>query len=939
MSAVSRATSSALSWAACRAAPLAAALLVLAATAGCSGPSDADLLASAKAHLAKHETDAARLQIKNVLQKSPQSGEARLMLGQLMHDTGDMAGAESELQRALELGQPEVAVLPALSEAMVVQQKGGLLLQRFGKVDLAQPQADAELKTQLATAEAMGGDLDAADARLKRALQSDPQHGPALLLRARLASARGDAAGALAQLNSLLASNPKLADAWMLKGELLLRANAQDSAGALAAYGEAIKLKPDLVAAHNAVIMLHLAKPDVEAANLQWVQMQKAAPKHPQTLFLEAALAEQRGDYKRARELTQLLLRGAPNNPQVLMLAGQTELKLNALGQAETLFAKAVQLLPKAAAPRRQLAQVQLRAGQADKALTTLRPLLDANPPDAQALTLAGQAQMMTGDNKGADANFARAAKLQPNDTRVRTTLALSQLAKGQDAAGLAELQAIAAGDKGATADMALISARVRRGDFAGALKAVDALAAKTPDKPLADQLRGRIALQRHDAAGARKAFEAALAKSADFMPALAGLAALDLQEKQPTAAKARFEAVLKRNPKNTAAMMALAEIGSRSGARPEETVRWLEQAIKADPSDVTPRVLLIDHYLGSRQTKPALNAAQAALAAVPDNADLLDRLGRAQLMAGDTQQAVTTFNKLAGLNPKSALPQLRLADAHALAKNSAAMAAAVRRAGEIAPKSLQVQQAMASLAMMENKPAQALTLARAVQAQRPDEAVGFSMEGDIELRQKNWDNAAAALRKALTRQQPGDSAQRLHTALSAGKKTAEADKLVAEHRKAQPDDWAFELYLGDLAMANSNLLGAEQQYQRVLEGQPDNVLALNNLAYVMAMQKKPGAVALAERALKIAPDTPALMDTLAFSLAAENQLPRAVEVQVKVVAAAPDAPQFRLQLAKLQIQAGNKPGARSELAKLAKLGPGFARQAEVAELLKSMGG
>ncbi len=919
--------------------PLAAALLVLAATAGCSGSSDADLLASAKAHLAKRETDAARLQIKNVLQKNPQSGEARLMLGQLMHSSGDMAGAEAELVRALELGQPEGAVLPILAEALVAQQKGGLLLQRYGKVDLPDARADAELKTQLATAEAMGGELDAAEDRLKRALQRDAGHGPALLLQARLASARGDAAGALAQLTALLARDPQMAEGWMLKGELLLRANAQDSAGALAAYGEAIKRKPDLVAAHNAVIMLHLAKPDVAAASQQWAQMQKAAPKHPQTLFLEAALAEQRGDFKRARELTQLLLRGAPNNPQVLMLAGQTELKLNALGQAETLFAKAVQLLPKAPAPRRQLAQVQLRAGQADKALSTLRPLLDANPPDAQALTLAAQAQLMSGDSKGAEASFARAAKLQPTDTRVRTTLALSQLARGQDAAGLAELQAIAAGDKGATADIALITARARRGDFAGALKAVDALAAKTPDKPLADQLRGRIALQRNDAAGARKAFEAALAKSADFMPALAGLAALDLQDKQPAAAKARFEAALKRNPKNTGAMMALAEIGARSGAKPAETVQWLEQAIKADPSDVTPRLLLVDHHLNSRQTKPALNAAQAALAAVPDNADLLDRLGRAQLIAGDSQQAVTTFTKLAGINPKSALPQLRLADAHAMAKNSPAMAAAVRRAGEIAPKTLQVQQAQASLAMIENKPAQALALARTVQGQRPGEAVGFSMEGDIELRQKNWDNAAAALRKALSRQQPGDAAQRLHTALSAGKKTAEADKLVAEHRKAQPDDRVFELYLGDVAMASGNLALAEQQYQRVLDGQPENALALNNLAYVMAMQKKPGAVALAERALKAAPDTPALMDTLAFALAAENQLPRAVEVQTKVVAAAPDAPQFRLQLAKLQIQAGDKPGARSELARLAKLGPGFARQAEVAELLKSLGG
>ncbi len=907
-------------------------------TAGCGGPNEEALLASARAHLAKNESEAARLEIKTALQANPQSGVGRLMLGTLMHDGGDMAGAEAELLRARELGQPEAAVVPLLAKTMVAQLKGRALVQQYGKVNLADAQADAELKTQLATAEAMDNDLPAAEAMLARALQAAPNHPSALLLRARLAAAGGDAASALKQVEALLAQQPKLADGWLLKAELLLRQKGDNQAAAATAYEQALAQKPDLVAAHNALMMMQLAKSDFDTAAKRLVLMQKVAPKHPQTLFFDALLSEQRGDLKRARELTQLLLRGAPNNPQVLMLAGQVELKLNSMAQAEAMFAKLVQVVPKAPAPRHQLAQTQLRNGQADKAINTLRPLAEANPPDVKALTLMAQAQLVAGDAKGADASFARAAKLQPTDTKVRTSIALSQLAKGQDSSAMAELQSIAASDKGTTADMALISAKVRANDFAGALKAVDVLATKIPEQPLPEQLRGRIALQRNDAATARKHFDLALAKNPDFMPALAGLAALDLAEKQPAAAKQRFEGVLQRNPKNTGAMMALAEISARSGAKPEEIAGLLDGAVKADPSDITPHLLLIDHYLANRQIKPALAAAQSALVAVPDNAEVLDRQGRAHMMLGDAQQAVSSFNKLAALNPKSALPQLRLADANAMAKNNSGMAAAVRRAQELAPKSLQVQQAVASLAMMENKPAQALLVARAVQAQFPDDAVGYGMEGDIELRQRNWDNAAAALRKAMTRKQPGDSAQRLHAALTGAKKTAEADKLAADWRQSHPQDWAFVQYLADSSMAANNLALAEQRYREVLEGQPNNVMALNNLAYVLVLQKKPGAVALAERAQTLAPDTPALMDTLAFSLAAEQQLPRALELQAKVVAAAPEAGQFRLQLAKLHLQAGDKASARTELRTLAKLGAGFNRQAEVAELLKSTG-
>ena len=543
---------------------------------------------------------------------------------------------------------------------------------------------------------------------------------------------------------------------------------------------------------------------------------------------------------------------------------------------------------------------------------------------------------MIKGDNAAADASFARAAKLKPDDPRVRLAQALSSVAKGKGAAGLAELRAAAAADKGINADIALINLLSRNNDLPGALRAVDGLAVKLPKDALPDQLRGRIALQAKDSAAARRHFDAALAKSPDFMPALAGLAALDLADKQPAAAQARFEALLKRNPKNTAAMLALAELAARTGAKPDEVAKWVNAAVAADPSDASARMLQVDQLLGNAQHKAAIEAAQAGLLALPNNTELLDRLGRAQLANGDAQQAVASFTKLAAAAPRSALPQLRLADAQLAARNPGAAAAAVRRAGEIAPDQLPVQQAQVAMAVQENRLDQALVIARQVQAKRPDEAVGYRMEGDIEMRRKNWDAAATVLRKAAARPQPGDAGQRLHAALSAGKKTAEATAFAQDWRKKHPEDGAFVLYLGDQAMAVGQLDEAEAFYRQVLDKQPRQVLALNNLAFVLATQKKPGAVAMAEQALQLAPRSAAVMDTLAMALAGEQKLPRALEMQKKAVAAAPEVYNFRLQLAKLLIQAGDKANARSELSTLAALGNKFPRQAEVAALIKT---
>ncbi len=923
-----------------RAAAGAVALALAAGLAGCGGPDSGKLLEQARTAIAKKDTEAARIQLKSALQKSPDNAEARFLLGQLLLDTGDGAGAEVELRRALELQHPEQLVLPLLANSLLGQGKGGLLLQQFGNTRLADAAAQARLQTTLAMAEASQGNTDAAMSRLDGVLREQPAHAPALTLRAQLTASKGDMAGALAQVTSLLASQPDLPDAWLLKGDLLQRAPAgqpaQPKTEAIAAYQEAIKRKPDAVAAHTALITLFLGAGDKAAAATQWTALQKVAPRHPQTMFFDALLSEQRGDHKHAREVTQQLLRVTPESPQLLLLAGQVEMKLNALAQAEAHFTKAAQLLPKAPGPRLQLAQLQLRGGQADKALSVLAPLLDGPAASVESLSLAAQAQLMKGDSAAADALFSRAAKLKPDDPRVRMAMALSNVGKGKAAAGVAELRTLAAADKGTTADMALVNVLLRTNDLPGALKAVDGLAAKLPGEALPDQLRGRIALQGKDLPGARKHFEAALAKNADFLPALAGLAALDMNDKQPAAAKARFEAVLQRNPKNTGAMLALAELTARSGGKPDEVADWLRKAVAADPSDATPHMLLADHLLASNQAKAAQTAAQAGLAALPDNAELLDRLGRAQLADGDAQQAVTTFGKLAGVSPRSALAQLRLADAQSAAGNAAGTAAAVRRAAELAPDTPAVQQAQVVMALQENKLDQALAIARKVQTQRPDQAAGYNMEAEVELRRKNWDAAAAMLRKALARSSPGNAPQRLHAALQAGGKAAEADAVAQDWRKKHPDDLGFVLYLGDQAMAGNKLAEAEGHYRQVIERQPGHVLALNNLAFVLATQKKPGAVALAEQALKGAPKSGAVMDTLALALAAENQLPRAVDVQKQAVAATPQAHNFRLQLAKLMLQAGDKANARSELSTLAALGSKFPRQAEVAELIKA---
>lgn len=918
-------------------APVAPLLLLLMLLGGC-GDRSAQQLDKARLLLADKQGPAAIIQIKSVLQKHPELGDARLLLGTVLLDGGEPVAAEIELRRALELQAPEAQVVPVLARAMLAMGQTTQLIAQFGALSWPDAGATAALKTLVAEAEATEGDIAAARASMALALRAMPDHEPALRLQARTSAVAGDLPAALAQVDALLKIHPDSADGWLLRGDLLARQQAEPAL-VMAAYRQALQVRPDHAAAHGALIALHLSMRDAAAAQAQFEALHKLLPKHPLTRLYEGQLALLKGDLPRARELFQGLLRGAPDNLLLLQSAAMVELQLKAPGQAEVLLSKALQIAPGAVAARRLLAQSYLALGQPARALTTLEPLTGRNTRDAQALALAAQAQLLSDQPEAAATLFDRAAKLEPDDPKIRTAAALSQLARGKGEQALADLQAVAAADNGPTADLALVATYLRRQAYPAALAAVAALERKQPGQAMPAHLRGQVLLAQRDLPAARLAFEDAVARDGRYFPSVAALARLDVAAGQPDAAQARFKALIQLDPKNGAARQALATLASRSGASREAVAALLEESVKANPGDMARRLALIDHHLATFQPQAALVAAQTALAQTPDQFELLGRLGQAQLQVGAQQQAVGTFNRMVTLQGKSPLGYLGLAEAQLAANDPASASRSARRALEVAPGHLGAQQLAITADLRARQPAAALAIAREVQRQRSDQAVGYTLEGEIEMMQKRWDAAAAVLRKAIVQAEPAQAPARLHEALRQAGHAADADALAQRWLKDHPRDTLFMFYLGDMALNQQKLAEAEQRYQAVLAIQPDHALALNNVAWLMLEQKKPGALDFAQRAVRAAPNRPALMDTLALAQAADGQPIKAIETQQRALAMLPNDPFLRLNLARFYAQNGDKRAAKTELDRLAALGDRFPKQDEVATLSKGLGG
>jgi putative PEP-CTERM system TPR-repeat lipoprotein len=468
-------------------------------------------------------------------------------------------------------------------------------------------------------------------------------------------------------------------------------------------------------------------------------------------------------------------------------------------------------------------------------------------------------------------------------------------------------------------------------------LSAIERLERKQPTAPLASQLRARTLLAKKDIPGARKSLLRALEIDPTYFPAASSLAGLDLEDKKPELAKSRFDAVLSKDPKNVQALLALAELAARSGASTAEVVKLIGNAVTANPTDASTRLLLIDFFLRNQDIKGASSAAQDAAAVLPDSARILNALGRTQQASGDYNQAAATFTKLAAMQPLSPLPLLHLTDAYMADDNKAGAAASLRKALAIKPDLLQAQRALIKLDLTQSRYDDALATARTVQKQRPKDAAGYALEGDIRLAQNHMEGAITAYREGLKQMSSSEVALKLHSVLLATGKVPEAERLANTWQKENPNDAAFVFYLGDLALARNDFGSAEKYYATVVKLQATSAIAYNNLAWVSAKLNKQSAIGYAERANMLAPNQPAFMDTLAVLLADKGEHTKALELQQRAVTLQPSNPQLKLNLAKIYIKGGKRDLAKKELIELTKLGEKFPAQAEVAALLKGV--
>ncbi len=413
---------------------------------------------------------AAVIDLRNILQRSPDDVRARVLLGRALAAAADYEAAAKEFQAALDLGHPVDGLRAELAETWIATGQPERAL------DVADPGL-AEYVDEAFRLRLLRGDALAAMGETLGALreydEADGMEGAtndALRHAAEIHWGEGHLADARFLMELALVRDPADADARLTLAGVLLDAGQPATAlGVLADAPDAARGDPDTEAWFQLFeLRAKLAAGDTAGAREALDRIARIWDRSEPELVLataEVALAE--GDDGEAARAAQAYLALDEDSATAMRILGAAQLGRGLVQQAEDWLQAALREDPDRADTLRLLGRVFLRLGEPESARDYLGLAFDLDPTDAWTAAMLGVLAatpdpvgdaLVQGDTAAALAAAAAGVDEMPGDARAWQRLGLSQLAAGrvdEAAASLGRALSYAPGEPAVRIDLA----------------------------------------------------------------------------------------------------------------------------------------------------------------------------------------------------------------------------------------------------------------------------------------------------------------------------------------------------------------------------------------------------------------------------------------------------------------------------------------------------
>lgn len=814
------------------------------ALAAC-GQGVSDLMTEGDQYMKDGNYQGAIVIYKTVLEKAPETMEARLGLAKAYLGAGKAEQAEKNFEKYLRQNPYDKSVLLDMAKLSGFRKDNKTAIENL-KAYLAEYPESSEAYELLGKNYWLMGDKLMSKSSFEKAIKIDPDGPTPKLGMAQFYMAEGQKEKAHDYIDAILDKDPTQKDA------LHYRARNQLEQGALEAYQATLKtiLKnhPDDAYAKYVLAKSYVSQKDDAQALKLATELKMEAPASGYGQRVDGLLRYSNKEYKGAIDAYLEAIAIRPDVESYLYLglsqygAGDLETAISNLRIAADrsprmvkaremisliLFQqkrynesiaeaeKVIAIDPENVIARGIKGDAYSAQGDADKALAQLKEITEKAPNYAAAFLKMGALHYAKGDISESEAAFKGAMKAAPDSLRPRLVLSDFYVRSGKKNLARKLLKEGLKGDKGDVAIytyLARMELADRRGDEARQYLA----RAKDVDEanPIPYMMLASMALAEKKPEGALEEYEALLAKDGNHLRALLAKATLLDTLQRDEEAESVFKESLKSNKPE--AFMAYAS-SKRKGRDLEGSLAIIKQGIAANPADT--------------------NLLKAK---------------------GDTLFALKRFDEVLAMSDE------------------------IETSNRQAAHSLRIR-----AYMLMNDMEKAIATGRQLTDFNPKDARGYLLLGEIYMRAKRMDDWAGVLEEGVAKCGPESSLllelSRYHAATGDyNKSLTYLDSVI------RSNDRFFRAHSmrGDIYNKIGRTEKAIDSYQKALELDATYVPALNNLAMIYLDDPKTAseALRLSYQAYLKAPWNASVMDTFGYALAVNGKKKEAVSVLEKAI-------------------------------------------------------
>ena len=593
------------------------------------------------------------------------------------------------------------------------------------------------------------------------------------------------------------------------------------------------------------------------------------------------------------------------------------------------------------------LARFYMKSKKAAEAENTIKKAISVNEKSPLGYLEYGRFFTYSAKPNEAEAQFKKAVEVAPDNIEAREAiagfyLAQNQLEKAEQAyKDLAQAQGNSSEGRMQLAEF-YASPRVGRED--DAIATFSAILKDSPEYVRARYRLAEIYLERKDFAKVTEQVEKLLVINDNDSQALMLRARLKMQDNKTEEAVKDLEEILKKQPSLKDALYYMAQARLALG-QVEQARAFIADLEKYHPTYLYSKLLKIQASFTANEPQNALiqvNELMDAIQKSHPNQDItaqqLEELrvraisarGQAFLALGKINEARTELQYVLKLSPNSSSANTNLAGVELAAKNYDDALKLYEKAFAIDKKNFDALTGIVSVFKMQKQFPQAqerLDKVLAENANQKDVAASLHyLKADIFTAQKDLNSAQAELNKSIENDSEYLPAYSAMAAILVSQN--QIDAAIEQYNKVvekKPSAAVYSL-IGILQDAKSNIDEAEKQYRKALDIAPENPIAANNLAWIIAAYDKGNldeALQLSQNCVSKNPKVAGFYDTLGLVYFKKGLHAPAVENFKKAISldesessrsGGVSNPAYRVRLAMALASAGDKPNAKKEV-------------------------